>query len=233
MERRHRAPIAWIIAFAAAAATASSTRATTRNPPEASIGRFLAQAGIQHSYRAVRRLSADNGTRAGWAEAVTEYAPETGFRYQITDEGGSGYIRNNVLRAVLDGEREVVASGALWRAALTPDNYTFETGGLRPDGLLNVLVAPRRNERTLVAGALLLDPDSGDPVRLEARLARNPSFWVTNVVVVREYERVGGVVMPISMESTARIRMLGPASFRMTYRYVEIDGRLVDVGDGR
>jgi len=213
----------WIIALVAGAAAALSTRASARDPAAESIDRFLAQSAVPHTYRAIRRLSAENGPRVGWTDAVTEYAPETGFRYHITGEGGSGYICNNVLHAVLDEERDIVSSGALARAELTPANYIFETEGLRPDGLLKVLIAPRRSERALVDGALLLEPASGEPVRLEARLAKNPSFWVTNVMLVRRYQRVAGVVMPISVESTARIRMLGPASFRMTYQYLEID----------
>ena len=39
---------------------------------------------------ALCRLEAENGSRKGWIEAVTEYSPETGFRYEITAEGGSG-----------------------------------------------------------------------------------------------------------------------------------------------
>ena len=61
--------------------------------------------------------------------------------------------------------------------------------------------------------------------RLEGRLAKNPSFWVKNVDIVRAYQRIDGVVLPISLESAAQLRMFGSATLRMTYSYMEVDGR--------
>ena len=75
-----------------------------------SIEQFLARSDGQPSYRATRRLEAANGNRRGWLDAVTTYSPATGLAYEITAEGGSGYIRNKVLRAVLEGEQEIIAA---------------------------------------------------------------------------------------------------------------------------
>jgi hypothetical protein len=50
---------------------------------------------------------------------------------------------------------------------------------------------------------------------------------VKDVQIVRSYRRIQGVVVPIELESTARVRMLGPATLRMTYSYSEIDGNSV------
>src|SRR5688572_25356283 len=108
------------------------------------VRQFLAQDDTQPSYRAVRRLEARNGKRNGWLEAVTEYSPKTGFRYAVTAEGGDTYIRDNVLRAVLDGEREVIARGEGRRSSLAEVNYTFRANGIGADGLVNVSVSPRR-----------------------------------------------------------------------------------------
>ena len=63
--------------------------------------------------------------------------------------------------------------------------------------------------------------------RLQGRLAKNPSFLVKNVDVVRKYERIDGVIVPVSLESTAQLRFLGEATLRMTYSYSEIEGRPV------
>jgi hypothetical protein len=88
-------------------------------------------------------------------------------------------------------------------------------------------MSPRRKERALVAGVMLLRPDQGELVRVEGRLAKNPSFWVRNVDIVRKYERIRGVVVPVSMDSKAHIRFLGAATFHMTYKYSEINGQQV------
>jgi hypothetical protein len=68
-------------------------------------------------------------------------------------------------------------------------------------------------------------------VRVEGRLAKNPSFWVRNVDIIRKYERICGVVVAVSMDSKAHIRFLGAAAFRMTYKYSEINGRQVEPSD--
>jgi hypothetical protein len=50
---------------------------------------------------------------------------------------------------------------------------------------------------------------------------------VTRVNVVRSYRRINGVPMPVSLETTAKLRLLGSSALRMTYRYVEVDERTV------
>ena len=74
---------------------------------------------------------------------------------------------------------------------------------------------------------MFLGPGDGNLVRVQGSLAKSPSFWVRNVQIVRSYKRIAGVVVPISLESSAHLRMLGPAALRMTYQYSHIDGRHV------
>ena len=203
--------------------------ATAPDTADHSIRQFLAQDDTQHPYRATRRLEAENGDRSGWLEAVTEYSPRSGFRYEVTAEGGSDYIRTKVLRAVLDAERDAIARGELARSSLAPANYTFQALGVGNDGLATVLLSPRREERVLVSGRMYLQPDDGRLVRVQGQLAKSPSFWVKNVAIVRSYERVAGVVVPVALESTAQVRMMGPAKLRMTYVYSHVDGHPVQM----
>ena len=212
----------------AVSAIAPLLEATSPNEADNSIQRFLAQDDAQPAYRASRRLEASSGDNHGWIEAVTAYSPGTGFSYRVTDEGGSGMIRGKVLRAVLEGEREIVGQGYSARSSLARQNYTFQPNGVDHDGLANVLLSPRRKEPALVAGTMFLKPADGNLVRLEGRLAKSPSFWVKNVDIVRKYERIAGVVVPVVLESTAQVRLVGGSgSLRMTYTYSEIDGRTV------
>jgi hypothetical protein len=207
---------------------AGLTPAMLATPSNDSLDRFLAHDASQPQYRGTRHLEAENGKRRGWLDIATEYAPHTGFRYHITAEGGSDYIRKKVLMGVLDGERAVVAAGEDTRSSLARTNYDFQTTGLDDYGLAHVRLTPRRKERALVAGVMLLRPEQGELVRVEGRLAKNPSFWVRNVDIVRTYERIGGVVVPVGMDSKAHIRFFGAATFRMTYRYAEINGQPVE-----
>jgi len=89
------------------------------------------------------------------------------------------------------------------------------------------LLSPKRKERVLVDGAMFLRPVDGELVRVQGRLAKSPSFWVKSVDIVRSYERIEGAVMPVSLETTAQVRLFGAATLRMTYEYSEIDGRPV------
>ena len=195
------------------------------NAADDSIRRFLAQDDTQPRYRARRRLEAENGSRTGWIEAVTEYSPEGGFTYAITAEGGSSYIRSKVLKAVLDGEREVIAERETARSSLNLVNYSFQANGIDDSGFANVLLSPKRKERVLIKGMMALNVTDGALVRLQGRLAKNPSFWLKNVDIVRIYERLGGTVVPVSLETKAQVRFLGNATLHMTYVYTEIDGR--------
>lgn len=204
-----------------------AARATAPNPADSPTERFLSQSERHYSYRGTRRLEAANGGRHAWLEAATEYSAETGFRYQITAGGGSDYIRTRVLKAVLDGEREVIAAGEAARSRLARTNYTFQPNGIDEEGLANVLLSPRRKERALLSGVMFLRPDEGELVRLQGRLAKNPSFWVKDVDIVRKYERIDTAVVPVAVASKAHVRFLGPATFSMTYEYVEIDGRRI------
>src|SRR4249919_1453291 len=95
------------------------------------LQRFLARAEEPPvEYRALRRLEAQNSKfkQSAWMLAWTEYDHVNGFRYQIVDEGGSGYIRNKVLRAALEGEQKIWADREPQKASLTHDNYVFDDG---------------------------------------------------------------------------------------------------------
>jgi hypothetical protein len=213
------------LAIALLAIAAPRGWATLPDDAGDSIRQFLAQDDTQPAYRAERRLEAETGSRHGWMQVITTYSPQMGLRYDVTAEGGSGFIRNRVLRAVLDGERDVIAKGEGARSSLAPENYTFTVSGVDADGLVNVLLTPRRNERVLVAGSMTLRPREGDLVCLKGRLAKSPSFWTKNVDIVRHYQRIGGAIMPVELESKAQLRPFGTAALHMTYRYLEINGR--------
>jgi hypothetical protein len=228
MHERPRRHISFCFAIALLAFIgAPGLPAAIPDPAAHSMEQFLERDDALHPYRAIRRLEAENGGRRGWLEAVTEYSVESGFSYHVMAEDGSSIIRSRVLRAVLDGEREFIAQGETARSALDPANYAFQPNGVDDQGLANILLSPRRKERVLVSGTMFLEPGDGNLVRVQGSLAKSPSFWVRNVQIVRSYKRIAGVVVPISLESSAHLRMLGPAALRMTYQYSHIDGRHV------
>jgi hypothetical protein len=181
------------------------------------------------SYRAFRRLTAS--TRGGHLraaiEAWTTLDPVQGFSFEITSEEGSAIIRRKVLIAALQAEQMAVGKSDRAQSALTPANYEFLGISPESDRLVKMDVRPRRKHVMLVHGALFIEADSADLVRVEGELSQRPSIWTRRVHVVREYDRVAGVHVPVSMRSTADVLLVGSSSFAMTYRYVEINGKPV------
>ena len=181
------------------------------------------------SYRAFRRLTASTrgGKMSASLEAWTTLDPVRGFTYEITAREGSGLIQGKVLVAALDAERDAVKAADRDQSALTPANYEFLDINPEDERLIKMDVRPRRKSVMLVNGALFIEADSSDLVRIEGELSKRPSFWTRRVRVVREYERLEGVHVPVSMSSTADVLIVGASTFSMTYRYTEINGKTV------
>lgn len=194
---------------------------------EDAIDRFLARPVLRHQYTAMRRLEATGSGQRGWLDAKTEFTPAEGLRYEVTAEGGSGFIRSRVLRSLLEEERQLIARGGSDGVEVAPANYRFESQAVDADGLTRVAIEPLRKEKSLIRGHMFLAPD-GELVRIDGRLARNPSFWITGVHVVRSYRRINGVLLPVALESTAQLRLLGRSTLRMTYHYSAVDERPAD-----
>jgi hypothetical protein len=191
------------------------------------VQRFLSRADEPLTrYRALRRLEARNDRfkLQGWLEAWTELTPEGKFGYEIVREGGSEYIRNKVLRPVLENEEKLFATRDASRSAMTAANYELRGTEAAEPGLVKLLVKPKRREISLIDGAAIVTEDDADLVRVEGRLAKNPSFWTRRVDVVRRYERLSGVRVPTRLDSVAQIRFAGTSTFSMTFEYEMVNG---------
>lgn len=196
------------------------------------LDRMIARADStgRPTYRAFRRLEAGTvgSSRHGWLETWTELTTARDFRFEVVAEGGNEYIRNKVLRDMLEKEQMLIAKGQPIRASLVASNYVFADGGADEAGFLRVLLKPLRKAPGIVAGSVLIDPADARLVQIQGRLVKNPSFWVRNVDVMWKYERLGDAIVPIEFSSTAKIRLFGMANFRMQYDYVSINGRAVE-----
>jgi hypothetical protein len=179
------------------------------------------------TYRALRRLEASNPRfdLHGWMDAWTEVTPAGEFTYEIVREGGSEYIRNKVLRPLLANEEKLVGTRNTARAAVTEDNYELRGAELSEEpGLVKLLVKPKREDVLLVDGAIFVTEGDADLVRVEGRLAKNPSFWTRRVDVVRSYERISGMRVPVRLDSVAQIRFAGTAKLSVIWDYQTVNG---------
>lgn len=185
------------------------------------------------SYTAFRRMHAysESQKHEAWMEAWTELKNGQ-FSYTIVSENGSEAIRGRVLHAMLEREQETVNKGETGRADLTAENYEFTEAGRDETGARVVQIKPRRADVMLVDGRAVLN-DSGDLLRVEGRLSKNPSFWTSLVNIVRRYARVGGVRVPVATETTAKVKFVGNAQLDVLYDYESVNGRSVALSERR
>jgi len=221
----------WVLGFTVIAGLAVSPAAGRGR--ESSADMHLSTDEPLTSYRAFRRMHAksERFNQEGWLSAWTEFDGQE-FRYQIVDERGSESVRNKVLRAVLKREQELVSEG-VERGALTEENYDFTETAPQGDGMRYVLLKPKRKDVMLLEGRMVLTPDGKDLVRVEGRLAKNPSFWTSLVNVIRHFAKVDGVRVPVSTESTAKVKFAGQSRLDVSYEYESINGRPVSLAGQR
>jgi hypothetical protein len=209
----------WVTRSAASAAASAAVAPT--------LERFLAHANVPlQQYRAIRHLQARNERfhMDGSLDATTELTADGRFTYTILRESGSAYIRDKVLRPVLHGEQKLFATGDPGRAAFTARNYEMDGGEPAEPGVVKLFARPRRHDVALVDGALFVTATDAELLRVEGRLAKNPSFWTTRVDVVKHYDRLAGIQVPVRLDTTADVRFAGPSTLSVTYDYQMING---------
>ena len=194
---------------------------------EPALVRFLSRPDEPlKEYRAVRHMEAQNHrfNLSATLDAITALTPDGRFTYTVIQEEGSEYIRNRVLRALLENEEKLFATTDPSRAALTASNY--ELAGAEPaePGVVRLFAKPRRRDVSLVEGSVFVTRDEADLLRVEGRLAKNPSFWTTRVDLVRRYQRLGGIRVPIRLDTTAQVRIAGQSTMSVVYDYEMVNG---------
>jgi hypothetical protein len=192
--------------------------------------RFLARADVPlERYEARRSMHAQNTRfhKEAWLEADTRLDPDSGFTYTVVSSRGSSLVINRVLLPALRGEAEMWATHEPASYGLTRENYEFRDMPDMTADEARVSITPKRKHLLLVAGALVLSPLDGDLLRVEGRVSKNPSFWVSRVDVVRRYGRIDGVRVPLALESVAHVRIAGASEMTTTYHYTSINGEPV------
>ena len=224
----------WVSAFTVL--VLAVTAVPVAGPPDSSTAaKFLAQQDEPLTrYRAFRRMHAWTGAgeQEAWLDVWTEL-DRAGLRYTIVSERGSEFTRNKVLKAVLKREQELIAAGHAERGTLSRENYQFADTVTHDDSVRYVLLKPKRKDVMLVDGRMVLSPDATELLRVEGRLAKNPSFWTSWVDVIRTYGRLDGIRVPIATESVAKVKFVGTSRMEVQYDYESINGRPVSLAARR
>ncbi len=197
---------------------------------EPALARFIARPDEPlKEYRALRHMEAQNDrfNLRGSMDAVTALGADGRFTYTILKEEGSEYIRRKVLRSILENEEELFSTTDPSRAAVTPLNYELNGAEPAEPGVVRLFARPRRHDISLVDGSVFVTQEDADLLRVEGRLAKNPSFWTTRVDLVRRYERIDGIRVPIRLDTVAQIRIAGASTMSIVYDYEMVNGQTI------
>jgi hypothetical protein len=197
---------------------------------EFALARFL-QPTTRHlqTYRALRHLygATENGGMRATMTVWTELLGNGGFRYEVVSEEGSDNTRNRVFRGVLDREARAVRTGECDMGDLTTANYLFSPSGSADDGLARIAMTPRRPHQMRIVGELFVRPEDGALIRVEGQLSKRPSFWTRRIDVVHRYTTVGGTRVPLAVDATAQVLIVGRYHFSMQWEYESVNGHRV------
>lgn len=204
-----------VLFLAAAASAQTSNPLPTADHVVAQMIRSDAQRKSELAgYTANRRYVAANGNhRAEMVVGVT-VASDGSEDFNILSENGSGWIRHHIFRKLLKEEAEASRRGSRESTRITPENYQFQMIGhetLNTGPAYILAVVPRTANKYLIDGKIWVDASDYSIVRIEGRPARNPSFWIRSVNIVRTYQKVGPFWLASSTQTTSHIRILGLA----------------------
>jgi hypothetical protein len=178
-------------------------------------------------YRALCHFSAENSRfdLSATMDVWTEVDPMHGFRYRVVSFDGSDRIKSHVFIPALEAEQQMWSSGESESASVTPANYVFMDPDERAEGLVSLIVKPRRKHLLLVDGLIFVRPEDGELMRIEGRLSKTPSLWTRRVDIEWCYQRFAGIRMPVTLNSVASVLMFGPSEFRIRYEYESVNGQ--------
>jgi MucB/RseB N-terminal domain len=140
--------------------------------------------------------------------------------FTIVSEQGSKLLVNRVIRKALESEQEAVKPEFRKRSALDESNYNFKFIGNdreagRPCYLLEV--TPKRDDKYLYNGRICVDATDYAVARIDAKPAKNPSFWINSATIDHHNKKVGEFWLPSTNRSTSHVRLGGDAELNIDY----------------
>lgn len=139
---------------------------------------------------------------------------------EVVAESGSGFVRNRIIRKMIDAEEEASRKTENEHTRIIPANYDFRLIGTDIlDGRGNYVleISPKTQNKYLIRGRIWVDADDFAIARIEGRPVKNPSFWVRSVQVVQQYERHGRFWLPVMNQSRAQARIFGATEVVIEY----------------
>lgn len=180
-------------------------------------------------YSGMRRYSLENKRFNKRAEiSVRVTCTSTGAKsFSVVAESGSRFIRDRIIRKMIEAETEASQAGERAQTRILPQNYDFrllgtEVAGGRRSYVLEVL--PKTQNRFLVRGRIWVDAEDYAIAKVEGHPAKTPSFWTRDVQIVQRYTKVGPFWLPLLNHSRADVRVFGRTELTIEYFGYALNG---------
>lgn len=161
-----------------------------------------------------------------------DYVAPDKKKFAMIAEEGSGIVHHLVLNRLMESEASAAAGQDHRDSSITPANYRLRVLGEEDLGIHHCLVVealPKRKDKYLFEGKIWIDSSEFAIVKIAGHPAKNPSFWVTRVDFVRQYEKVGDFWFPSRDETFADVRIYGKKILRIEHRIDNVNGVTIDV----
>jgi len=140
--------------------------------------------------------------------------------FEVMAESGSKFVRNHIIRKMIEAEEESSQKGERKESKIAPENYTFRLIGTEAsDGRDSYVleITPKKPSKFAICGRIWVDAEDFAIERVEGAPAKNPSFWIRRARVVQLYGRNGQFWLPALNHSTAEARIFGPTELVIEY----------------
>ncbi len=152
--------------------------------------------------------------------------------FTVVSESGSEIMRNRVLKAILEAEKEAMQKENRERTALNEQNYEIRLEGVEgsPEPKYYVLKAtPKAKNKFLFKGRLWVDAKDFAVARIEGEPAKNPSWWTKKNEITYTYQKLGDFWLPAHTQSLTDVRVFGRTVLSIEYKdYDLIEARKLE-----
>jgi hypothetical protein len=150
--------------------------------------------------------------------------------FEVVAESGSGFVRDHILRKMIEAEGESSQKGERKETRIIPENYDFRLVGTEAsDGRASYVleINPKKPTKFAIRGRIWVDAQDFAIARVEGQPAKNPSFWIRSVQVVQRYGRTDQFWLPALNHSVAQARIFGATEVVIEYSDYKTNVRVV------
>jgi hypothetical protein len=165
------------------------------------------------------------GHREAEIRVHAEYTAPEQKRLTVVSESGSKFLRDKVLRKLVESEEEASGKSNRLQMSLSEENYVLQVEG---EETLNGIrawvlkVAPKVASKFTYRGRVWVSEDDYAVMRVAGEPAKNPSWWINHASFDSRYMRRGDVWVPQRNVSSSHVRIGGDATLTIDYGEYEV-----------